>query len=200
MNTYREKMKIWLDSNRPFSAAEVRAAGIPSQILVELHNQGAIERLARGIYLSTSAQPTENLSLQTVSLKVPDGVICLLSALLFHNFTTQLPNEVWLAVKQHAWIPRLASPVLRIITMSGTPFEFGVEEHDIDGVKVKVYSAAKTVADCFKFRNKIGLDVAMEALREGLRLKRFNVSELMSAAKVCRVSKVITPYVESVLE
>lgn len=200
MSTYREKMKVWLDSDRPFSTAEVRAAGIPSQVLVELHNQGAIERLARGVYLSTSAQPTENLSLQTVSLRVPDGVVCLLSALLFHNFTTQLPNEVWLAVKQHAWIPRLTAPSLRIVTMSGGPFEFGIEEHDIDGVKVKVYSAAKTVADCFKFRNKVGLDVAMEALREGLRLKRFNISELMSAAKVCRVTKVITPYVESVLE
>lgn len=196
MCDYRKQMNRWLESNRPFSAAEIRASGIPSQVLVELQTKGIIERISRGIYLPVNAMPTENLSLQSVALKVPGGVICLLSALRFHNFTTQLPHEVWLAIKPHHWIPRISSPELRVVTMSETPFNFGIEEHDIDGITVKVYSAAKTVADCFKFRNKIGLDVALEALKEGHRGKLFTASELHQAAKACRVANIIRPYEE----
>lgn len=197
MSDYRQRMKVWLESNRPFSAAEVQASGISKQTLVELHRKGAIERLCRGVYLPANAKCTENLSLQIAALKVPNGVICLLSALRFHNFTTQLPHEIWLTVKQHSRIPRVESTELRIITMTENPFRFGIEEHDLDGIKIKVYSAAKTVADCFKFRNKIGLDVALEALREGHRLKLFTVTELMNAANICRVTRIITPYMES---
>ncbi len=197
MGDYRQQMKVWLESNRPFSVGEIRAAGISSQILADFRRQGKIERLSRGVYLPSNSEITENLSLQIAALKVPNGVVCLLSALRFHNFTTQLPHEIWLTVKQHSRIPRLESPELRITTMTEGAFQFGIEEHDLDGIKVKVYSAAKTVADCFKFRNKIGLDVALEALREGHRLKLFTVSELLSAAKICRVAKVITPYMES---
>lgn len=199
MGDYRKQMNRWLESNRPFSATEIRAAGIPSQILVELRAKGIIERISRGVYLPVNARPTENLSLQSVALKVPDGVICLLSALRFHNFTTQLPHEVWLAIKPHHWIPRIDSPQLQVVTMSETPFSFGIEEHDIDGITVKVYSAAKTVADCFKFRNKVGLDVAMEALKEGYRAKLFTASELYQAEKACRVANIIRPYEEMIL-
>ena len=197
MGDYQQQMKVWLESNRPFSAGEIRAAGIPSQILADFHRQGKIERLSRGVYLPANAESTESLSLQIAALKVPNGVICLLSALRFHNFTTQLPHEIWLTIKQHSRIPRVESPELRIITMTEGAFQFGIEEHNLDGIKVKVYSAAKTVADCFKFRNKIGADVALEALRERHRLKLFSVSELMEAAKICRVSRIITPYLES---
>ena len=196
MPDYRKQMNHWLESNRPFSAAEIRAAGISSQVLVEMRAKGLIERIGRGVYLPVNAMPTENLSLQSVALKAPDGVICLLSALRFHKLTTQLPHEVWLAIKSHHWIPRINSPELRVVTMSETSFNFGIEEHDIDGITVKVYSVAKTVADCFKFRNKIGLDVALEALKEGHREKRFTASELHQAAKVCRVTNIIRPYEE----
>lgn len=200
MDSYRKQMNIWLEGNRPFSAMEIRAAGIPSQILVELHRRGEIERLARGIYLPAKAMPGENLSLQIASLKVPDGVVCLLSALRFHEFTTQLPHEVWLMLKQRSWIPKDGSQQLRIFTMTDTPFNYGIEKHNLDGITVNVYSPAKTIADCFKFRNKIGLEVALEALREGIRGKRFTIPELTAAAKVCRVLKIITPYIESILE
>ena len=200
MGKYEKQLKTWLDANKPFSAAEIREAGIPSQILVELCSKGEIERLCRGVYISSKAQSTSELSLQIAMLKMPQSIVCLLSALRFHNFTTQLPHDIWLAVKPHSWIPKSDELPLRIVTFANKAYSYGVEEHDIDGIKIKVYSAAKTVADCFKFRNKIGLDIAMEALREGYRLKLFTVSELMKAAKVRRVTNVITPYMESLLE
>lgn len=197
MSEYQKLIQPWLDANRPFSASEIRAAGIPSQVLVDLHRQGVIERLSRGIYLSTHAESTENLSLQIAALKIPGAVVCLLSALRFHDFTTQLPHEIYLAVKAHCWIPRVVSPEMRFFPMTEAPFLYGIEEHEIDGIKIRVYSAAKTVADCFKYRNKIGQDVALEALRDGYRRKLFSVPELVNAAKVCRVTKIITPYMES---
>ncbi|MCK4982963.1 MAG: type IV toxin-antitoxin system AbiEi family antitoxin domain-containing protein [Victivallaceae bacterium] len=200
MGKYKKQLTTWLDANKPFSAAEIRAAGIPSQILVELCGKGEIERLCRGVYISSKAQSTSELSLQIAMLKMPKSIVCLLSALRFHNFTTQLPHDVWLAVKPHSWIPQNDELPLKIVAFSEESYSYGVEEHEIDGMKIKVYSAAKTVADCFKFRNKIGLDVAMEALREGYHLKLFTVSELMKAAKVCRVTNIITPYIESLLE
>ena len=200
MGKYKKQLSPWLDANKPFSAAEIRKAGIPSQILVELCAKGEIERLCRGVYISSTAQSTSELSLQIAMLKMPQSIVCLLSALRFHNFTTQLPHDIWLAVKPHSWIPKSDELPLRIVTFSNESYSYGVEEHEIDGIKIKVYSAAKTVADCFKFRNKIGLDIAMEALREGYSLKLFTVSELMEAAKVRRVTNVITPYMESLLE
>ena len=164
----------------------------------KFHQNGMIERLSRGVYLSTHAEITENLSLQVAALKFPAGVFCLLSALRFHDFTTQLPQEIYLAVKAHCWIPRNVSPEMRFYPMTEASFFYGIEEHEIDGVKIRVYSAAKTVADCFKYRNKIGQDIALEALRDGCRRKLFSATELMSAAKVCRVTKIIAPYLESI--
>ena len=200
MGDYRQQMKVWLESNRPFSVGEIRAAGIPSQILADFRRQGKIERLSRGVYLPSNSESTENLSLQIAALKVPNGVVCLLSALRFHNFTTQLPHEIWLTVKQHSRIPRLESPELRITTMTEGAFQFGIEEHDLDGIKVKVYSAAKTVADCFKFRNKIGLDTVMEAVRFYRERKSINIDNLMYFADICRVKKVIQPYLEAIFQ
>ena len=201
MLTYNEKMKPWLEGNRPFSAAEIRKTGIPSQILVELTAKGTLEHVVRGIYLPTQTDVTENLSLQMAALAMPSTVVCLLSALRFHNFTTQLPQERYLAIQAHAWIPRRdAGMAVRIFTLGKEVFQFGIEEHWIDGVKIKVYSPAKTVADCFKFRNKIGQDIAIEALKEGWRKKLFTVNELIAAANICRVSRVIMPYMEAILQ
>jgi len=197
MNNYLTRMQKWLESNRPFSAMEVLNAGIPRHILTQLCNQGVITRVECGIYLPANADVTENLSLQITALRVSRGVVCLLSALRFHNFTTQVSSDIWIALKQHSRIPAMSHQSFRIVMFSEIPFQYGVEEHDLDGVKVRVYSAAKTVADCFKFRNQIGVDVALEALRDGIHRKLFSVSDLMSAAKVCRVSRIITPYVES---
>ena len=119
MGKYKKQLKTWLDSNKPFSAMEIRAAGIPSQILVELCAQGKIERFCRGIYLSSKAQCTSELSLQIAMLKMPKSIVCLLSALRFHDFTTQLPHEVWLAVTPHSWIPKSNGFPIRIAAFSG---------------------------------------------------------------------------------
>ncbi|MEO7207231.1 MAG: transcriptional regulator [Steroidobacteraceae bacterium] len=143
------------------------------------------------------AELSENLGLALVSAAVPRSTICLVSALRFHDIGAQAPHQVWIAVEQGAARPRLDYPPIRVTIVSGAAFSFGVERHQIDGVSVRVYSPAKTVADCFKFRNKIGLDVAIEALREALRAKRFTRDELWVAAKICRVTKVMRPYIEA---
>lgn len=125
-------------------------------------------------------------------------MVCLLSALQFHNFTTQAPHHVWMAIDVKAWAPRVTSPPIRFARMSGPAFHFGVKEYSVCGVTLKVYSLAKTVADCFKFRNKIGTDVALEAFRECRRLKKASIDDIRAAAKVCRVANVIRPCLELV--
>jgi predicted transcriptional regulator of viral defense system len=169
---------------------------IHPQQVSRLVAKGELVRVGRGRYVLAGHQPSENLGLALVSAAAPQAVVCLLSALQFHGIGTQSPREVWIAVEKNASRPRLDQPPIRLAVFSGTAFTFGVERHVIDGIPIKVYSAAKTVADCFKFRNKIGLDAALEALREGLRAKRFNRDSLWAAAKVCRVTTVIRPYLE----
>ena len=160
--------------------------------------KGQLIRVGRGRYVLPQAEHSENLGLALVAAAVPQSVICLLSALRFHGIGTQAPHEVWIAVAQGAARPRLDYPPVRVTLVSGSAFTFGVERHQVDGVPVRIYSPAKTVADCFKFRNKIGLDVAIEALREALRAKRCTREELWAAGKVCRVTTVIRPYLEAI--
>ena len=157
---------------------------------------GELVRVGRGRYVLAGQQLSENLGLALVAAAAPQAIICLLSALQFHGIGTQSPREVWIAVDKNGSRPRLDHPPVRLAVFSGAAFTFGIERHVIDGIRVKVYSAEKTVADCFKFRNKVGLDVALEALREGLRVKRFSRDSLWTAAKVCRVTTVIRPYLE----
>jgi predicted transcriptional regulator of viral defense system len=132
-----------------------------------------------------------------VAYKVPSGVICLLSSLQFHKLTTQAPPQVWIAIDMKAWMPRVLSPKTRFVRMSGPALNFGVKEYRVRGGRLNVYTPAKTVVDCFKFRNKIGLDVALEALRECRRLKKASIDEIWAAAKICRVANVMRPYLES---
>jgi len=140
---------------------------------------------------------SEHRSLAEACKRIPNGVICLLSALRFHELTTQSPLEVWLAIGEKAWRPRVEYPPLRIVRFASAALSAGVEEHRIDGVSVPVFIPAKTVADCFKYRNKIGLDVAIEALRECWRSKRCTMDDLWQYAKICRVQNVMRPYLES---
>src|SRR5262249_33676484 len=142
---------------------------IPPDYLDRLCRKGAVDRIARGLYAWPEADVSEHPSLAEVALQVPKGVVCLLSALSFHGITTRVPHEVWLALPPKAWSPRVKSPRLRIVRFSGRALGEMVEEHDVEGVTVKVYGVAKTVADCFKYRNKVGLDVALEALRDAWR-------------------------------
>ncbi len=171
--------------------------GIPRAALLRLVERGDIVRVGRGLYMLPDANVTEHHSLVETAKLVPKGVICLLSALRFHELTTENPWQVWVAIRQGAWKPRNATVPLRITHLSSATFEAGIEEHQIEGVTVNIYSAAKTVADCFKFRNKVGLDVALEALRH-LRLDHpTSLDDLWRFAKVCRVTTVIRPYLEA---
>ena len=173
------------------------AIGLPREYLLRLHRQGRIVRSGRGLYSLPDAAITERHSYAEVGRRVPGGVFCLLSALAFHEITTQSPASVWIALPQGARRPVISNPSLRVVRLSGASLTDGVENHKVEGVSIGVYSAAKTVADCFKFRNKVGLDVAIEALRDSLRQKKATVNEIYHYAKVCRVSNVIRPYMEA---
>jgi len=176
---------------------ELTAHGIQRVHLQRLEQRGLIERAGRGLYRLTDAELTEHESFIEAAKLVPHGVLCLLSALNFHHLTTQNPFEVWLAVERGAHRPRITSPPLRLHLFSGKAFSEGIEEHLIEGVTVRVYSVAKTVADCFKYRNKIGLDVALEALRECRRERRVTADEVQHYAEICRVANGIGPYLEA---
>jgi len=174
-------------------------AGIHPRRLYEMRDSGVVERLGRGLYRLADLPPLGNPDLVTVAAKVPAGVVCLISALAYHEITTQIPHEVHLALPRGAEPPRLEHPPLRIFWFSGSAFTEGIERHKVDGVVVRVYSPEKTLADCFKYRNKLGLDTVLEALRLYRTRKRTKVDELMRFARVCRVEKVIRPYLEALM-
>ena len=177
---------------------DVEKEGIPREYLLRMYRNGDLTRVARGLYALPDTLTSESISLAEVAKRVPNAVVCLISALQFHGLTTQIPHGVWIAIENKKWEPGFDYPPLEVVRFSVRPFNFGVEEHEVDHVLVKVYSPAKTVADCFKFRNKIGLDVAMEALRETWRNQKATMDELWEAAKVCRVANVMRPYLEAV--
>ncbi|MGH9681993.1 MAG: type IV toxin-antitoxin system AbiEi family antitoxin domain-containing protein [Candidatus Acidiferrales bacterium] len=170
---------------------------IPRIYLRMAVDEGAIMHVGRGLYVARDARPTEHHSLAQASKRVPHGVVCLLSALRFHDLTTQSPFEVWLAIAEKARLPKTDNPPLRIVRFSPKTLDYGVQEHRIEGVSVRIFSPAKTVADCFRYRNKIGLDVALEALRECRRKRQATSDEIWRAAKACRVANVMRPYLES---
>ena len=176
---------------------DLEALGIPREYLLRLHRQGKLSRTGRGIYTLPDAAVTERHSYAEVAKRVPEAVLCLLSALAFHELTTQSPASVWIALGKGARKPAILSPSLRVVRLTEPSLSEGVEKHTVEGVPVRVYSAAKTVADCFKFRNKIGLDIAIEALKDSLRQKKATINDIYRYAKICRVSNVIRPYMES---
>lgn len=178
-------------------AQDLDIAGIPRNYLPRLVGRGQLQKLGRGIYTSMTLPVSEHISLLEVSRKVPKAVICLLSALKFHEIGTQVPHEIWIAIDVKAWAPQIDSPAVRIIRFSGNALCFGMQQKKIGSLEIRVFSPAKTVADCFKFRNKIGADVALEALRDCYRQKKASMDELWEAAKVCRVANVMRPYLES---
>lgn len=180
---------------RPMEVAEV---GATRQHLARLVERGLVVKHARGLYGLADDDVTEQHSLAEACKRVPHGVICLLSALHFHGLTTQLPSEVWLAVPRAAWRPQFASLRLRHVFLPDAALRASIESHVIEGVTVRVFTAARTVADCFKFRNKIGVDIGIEALRELRRRKLATPDDLWREAKRCRVANVIRPYLEAV--
>lgn len=177
---------------------DLERAGLSRTQIQRLAREGVIARAARGLYRCPGASLTERRDLAEAARRVPAGVVCLLSALRFHGLTTQNPFQVWLAIDQKAWRPRIAHPPLRLVYLSGAPLREGVEEHDVGGVPVRVFSAAKTVADCFKFRNKIGIDVAVAALREYRRAHPKQLEAVWHFATIDRVQRVMRPYFEAI--
>jgi len=194
---HEEKIIRLLRRSGVLRSRELAEHDIPRQYLSILQERGMIQRSGRGLYILADANVTEQHSIAEAAKKVPAGVVCLLSALRLHGLTTQAPFEVWMAIDFKAWKPRIDYPPMRIVRFSGKALREGVQTRKIEGVEVRLYSPAKTVADCFKYRNKIGLDVALEALRDCRRKRKATIDEIWSAAKVCRVAKVMQPYMES---
>lgn len=176
---------------------DLTECGLPTVALTRLVRQGRLQRVGRGLYALPDRPVSEHNALAEVARKHPQAIVCLLSALRFHDLTTQSPFEVWLAIPNKARVPKMDYPPLRIVRFSGDVLIYGVEQYAIDGVPVRVTNEARTVADCFKFRNKIGLDVALEALQETWRAKRDSMDELWRYATLCRVANVMRPYMES---
>ena len=178
---------------------DLTAQGIHPEHLRRLYKQGKLARVGRGLYRLPDADVTEYATLAMVSKRFPHGIICLLSALRFHDIGTQNPREVWVAFRRRTAIPQNTNLPVRFMSFSDASFSTGIEEHERENVPVRVTCPAKTIADCFKYRNKVGLDVAIEALREAVRSNKCSTNDLWHYSKVCRISNVIRPYLESVL-
>jgi predicted transcriptional regulator of viral defense system len=183
----------------PLRASQALKLGIHPRTLYEMRDANRIVQLSRGLYRLADAPKTEHLDLITVAAKVPDGVICLISALAFHGITTEIPHEVYLAVRHGKEQPRLDYPPLRVFRFSEETISAGVEKHKLEGVTVRLFNPAKTVADCFKFRNKIGLDVVIEALKLCLARGKAKPVQILYYARLCRVERVIRPYLEALI-
>lgn len=181
------------------STKEVLSRGVHHEYLRQMCSSGRLVRVGRGLYSLPETDVTEHHSIVIAAKAIPKGVICLLSALRYHEIGTQAPHEVWLAIDRRAARPRFRDLKIRIHRYSGKALTEGIDEYTIEGVSVSIYNPAKTVADCFKYRNKIGLDVALEALREAIHLRKNTISELWKYAKICRVAEVMRPYMEAIV-
>jgi predicted transcriptional regulator of viral defense system len=179
--------------------AQAMRLGIHPEVIYQMEAEGIIEQVTRGIYRLSDLPPFDNTDLATVALAIPKGVICLISALSYYDLTSQIPRQVDIALLRGAKHPSLKYPPIRIFYFSGEAFDFGVQEYELDGVKVHMYSPEKTLADCFKYRNRVGLDVAVEALKTYWNERRGNVDKLMESARACRVEKVMKPYIEAII-
>ena len=178
-------------------ASHLQELGIARVVLSRLTASGQLERVGRGVYRLPDAQGAEHESLATIAVKVPQAVFCLLTALQIHELTTQLSRQVWIAMPQGSHVPKMDHPPLKMVQFSGEAYVQGIEVVRADQVELRVYGVAKTIADCFKHRNKVGLDVAIEALREALAANKTNANDLWRFAKICRVANVMRPYLET---
>lgn len=172
--------------------------GISRAYLSRLHKRRLLQRVGHGLYILADANVTEHHTFAEACKRVPHGVVCLVSSLRFHDLTTQAPFEVWMAIDEKAWLPQVRYPAMKFVRFSGSALHNGIEEHKVEGVQVRVYNPAKTVADCFKYRNKIGIDIAIEALRDCRRQRKCTVDQLWHYGNICRVTQVMKPYLEAI--
>jgi predicted transcriptional regulator of viral defense system len=194
---FEKYIKIFKDNNGILRAAKAIDLGVPKHVIYEMQRNGDLIQEARGLYRLALSEPLGNPDLVQVGLQIPRGVIFLISSLYFHKLTTQIPDRVYVALPQHIKKPRIDYPPLKFYYLSERPFEAGIEEHCIDGVTVKIYSREKTVTDCFKYRNQIGKELAVEALKDYMHRSSPNVNALIEYAKINRVEKIIRPYMEA---
>ena len=190
---------IFLDHGGILRSSEARSLGIHPETISRMVREGFLEREGRGLYRLAEIEPGGNADLIQVAKLVPQGVVCLISALSFHGLTTEIPYRVYIALPQGTKKPKLAYPPLKVVWLSGEAYSSGIDRRELDGVQVPIYSREKTVADCFKFRGKLGIDIAIEALRDYLRLADRNLDELLRFARIDRVEKAMRPYLEALL-
>ena len=197
--TYAPYKKIFTEHNGILRASKAIKLGVPQHVLYDMLKAGELVREAQGIYRLSESDPLGNPDLVNISLRVPRAVFCLISALYFHELTTQIPHSIYFALPRDVKTPKVYYPPVRVFHYSKASYNAGIVEHELDGVKVKIYDREKTIADCFKFRSKVGMDVALEAVRDYLRQPNVNVSLLMKYARINHVEKVIRPYLEALL-
>ena len=196
-SSYTEKIIFLANQKGLIRSSDLDELEIPRIYLTRLTASGELQKVGRGLYKLPNSMLSENESLAMVATKIPKAVICLLSALQFHELTTQLPRQIWIALPRGSGSPKTSYPPIKLIQYSGKSYTEGIEVHQCEQVPIKVYCIAKTIADCFKHRNRIGLDVALEALREAHRKKKVTSKSLWEYAKICRVSNVMRPYIEA---
>jgi len=197
--TATERILSLLKERGMIRPRDLDAYNIPRRYLSRLYERGILLRSSRGIYMAANAELSEKQTVVEVCKRIPRGTVCLLSALAMHELTTQAPFEVWLAIDRKDWLPQVKELPVRIVRFSGDALKSGIEHRVIDGVSIPVYNPAKTVADCFKYRNKIGLDVAIEALKDGWKARKFTMDEIQKYAVICRVQNVMRPYLETLI-
>ena len=194
-----DRITIFRKHGGQLRMSEAIANGITRYMLYSLRDKGIVEQVSRGVYRLVEMPPISNPDLVTVGLRFPNAVICLISALSYHNITTQIPHAVSVAVPRNSRIPSLDYPPIQAHRFSHEAYNSGIENHAIDGVSIKIYNPEKTLADCFKFRNKIGMEVVLEALKLYRSRQQFNLEKLLAYAKICRVKNIMTPYLEATI-
>jgi predicted transcriptional regulator of viral defense system len=197
-DTHTQRVLDLLGQKGMLRPSDLDAIGTHRVVLTRMTAKGLLEKVGRGIYRLPESQPSEHESLSSIATKVPQAVFCLLSALQFHALTTQLPRQVWIAMPRGSHTPKIDYPPVRMVQFAGSAYSEGIELFERDQVKLRVYGVAKTVADCFKYRNKIGLDVALEALKDARAQNKASIDEIWRYAKICRVSNVMRPYLEAI--
>lgn len=194
---WSERLEALFQGATVLRSKDLEERGLARSRIREAVNAGALERIGRGLYCLPGADFTEHHSLVQATRRIPGGAVCLLSALRFHDLTSQNPHEVWLAIGPKDRIPAPGNPPVKIVRFGQEHFQLGLETHSVEGVEIRVYSVARTVVDLFRYRNKIGLDVALEALKEGWREKRFSLAQINEIASRCRMARVMKPYLET---